>query len=48
MLIIAKTIILILNWLLFLYSSQLQPPVTEIKLKRENIYVWMQNNWFET
>ena len=26
----------------FLYSSWLQPPVTEIKLKRENIYVWMQ------
>ena len=47
MLIIVKQLFLILNWLLFLYSSWLQPPVTEIKLKRENIYVWMQNNQFE-
>ena len=29
-----------------LYSSQLQPPVTEIKTQRENIYVSMQNNRF--
>ena len=51
MLIIAQKelFILILNWLLFfLYSSWLQPPVTEIKLKRGNIYVWIQNNRFET
>ena len=48
MLIIVKQLFLILIWLLFfLYFSQLQPPVTEIKLKRENIYVWMQNNQFE-
>ena len=30
-----------------LYSSQLQPPVTEIETQRENIYVLMQNNQFE-
>ena len=27
-----------------LYSSRLQPPVTEIETQRENIYVLMQNN----
>ena len=47
MLIIVKQLFLNLSWLLFLHSSQLQPPVTEIKTQRENIYVWMKNNRFE-
>ena len=40
---------LISNWLLFFcIPVNCKTPVTEIKLKRENIYVWIQNNWFET
>ena len=46
MLIIVKQLFLNLSWLLFLHSSWLQPPVTEIKTQRENIYVLMQNNQF--
>ena len=50
MLIIVKQLFIFNFKLTFvlLYSSWLQPPVTEIKFKRENIYVWMQNNQFET
>ena len=50
MLIIVKQLfILISNLLLFfLYSSQLQPPVTEIKLKEKTSMFECKNNWFET
>ena len=38
-----------LIWLLFFcIPVNCKTSATEIKLKRENIYVWMQNKWFDT